>query len=197
MKYLKENGYYTASIEELEAFMEGKLKLPKKTVVITFDDGYLSNAIYAYPIMKEYEMKGAIFSIGELATREKKEFEPQGLQFISLEDMEKYKDVFLFGSHTYDLHHKNEQDIAFLKSLSKEEILNDLVKNIELLDSRYIAYPFGEYNKDAIKYVKEAGYKLGFTVRTGYVSRYTRKYKIPRIIISQDIDLDKFISFLK
>lgn len=197
MKYLHENGYYTITVDELEEFMNGKLKLPKKTVVITFDDGYLSNAVYAYPIMKEYGMKGTIFSIGELATREKTEFDPQGLQFISIEDMEKYKDVFLFASHTYDLHHQDENGIPFLKSLPKERIIEDLTKNMELLKSNYIAYPFGEYNKDSIKCAKKAGYKLGFTVRRGYVCRYTRRFKIPRIIISQDIDLDKFISFLK
>lgn len=197
MEYLKENGYYTATMNELESFIDGKIKLPKKTVVITFDDGYLSNGIYAYPIMKEYGMKGTIFSVGELATREKVEFDPEGLQYIPVEDMGKYNDVFLFACHTYDLHRQNEEGIPFLKSLSEEEIMKDLFKSKELLKSQYIAYPFGEYDKHTIKYVEEAGYKLGFTVSPGYVSRYTKKYEIPRMVINQNIDLDNFISFLK
>lgn len=41
MKYLNENNYYTATLDELELFMDRKLDLPKKTVVITFDDGII------------------------------------------------------------------------------------------------------------------------------------------------------------
>ena len=47
MDYLYENGFYTATLDELQAFMDGNITLPEKTVVITFDDSYLSNALYA------------------------------------------------------------------------------------------------------------------------------------------------------
>lgn len=52
MNYLHEQGYYTATMEELEQYVLGKTSLPAKTVVITFDDGYQNNYIYAYPILK-------------------------------------------------------------------------------------------------------------------------------------------------
>src|SRR5690606_18803891 len=45
MGYLHEEGYYTASLAELEQFVHGRLVLPEKTVVITFDDGYENNVI--------------------------------------------------------------------------------------------------------------------------------------------------------
>src|SRR5699024_1862299 len=76
MDYLYENNFYTATLEELELFIDGKIDLPEKTVVITFDDGYLSNVEYAYPIMKKYGFKGSIFMVGETATRDESDLMP-------------------------------------------------------------------------------------------------------------------------
>ena len=52
------------SFDELQAYVLRGEPLPKKPVVITFDDGYLSNYTLAYPILQKYGMKAAIFSIG-------------------------------------------------------------------------------------------------------------------------------------
>lgn len=52
MYYLYENGFHTATLDELQPFLDGEFTLPEKTVVLTFDDGYYSNALYAYPILK-------------------------------------------------------------------------------------------------------------------------------------------------
>ena len=64
MKYLYEHGYYTASLKDIQEFLYNKQKLPEKTVVITFDDGYESNYIYAYQVLKKYDLKAVIFIIG-------------------------------------------------------------------------------------------------------------------------------------
>ena len=47
MQYLKDNGYQTLFWKEACAYLEQGRPLPAKSVVITFDDGYLSNYIYA------------------------------------------------------------------------------------------------------------------------------------------------------
>ena len=65
IKYLKDNGYNTITIQELIDFKEGKKDLPKKSILITSDDGYLSNYEFMYPILKENNMKATIFVIGE------------------------------------------------------------------------------------------------------------------------------------
>lgn len=62
---LAENGWHAVSLEEAEGHFSGRLKLPKKSVWITFDDGYLDNYVYAYPILKKYGLKGTIFCVVE------------------------------------------------------------------------------------------------------------------------------------
>lgn len=197
MKYLYDNGYYTATLDELWDFLNENKTLPEKTVVITFDDGYLSNAVYAYPIMKEYGFKGAIFMRGGATIYPQKPFDPKGLQPISLEENYKYEDVFEYGCHTYDLHQKDIKDVALLVSLSKEEILEDLSKNKKLFNTDYIAYPFGKYNDNTLEYLKELGYKMGFTIKRGYVSKNSDKLQLPRFIIDPTINMDKFKKILQ
>ena len=65
MKFLAENGYKTLSVNEFIAYKKGELEVPKKSVCITFDDGWMDNYIYAYPIVKEFGLKANIFIITE------------------------------------------------------------------------------------------------------------------------------------
>jgi peptidoglycan/xylan/chitin deacetylase (PgdA/CDA1 family) len=62
IKYLAENGYRAIHLDEFYSALK-KWSMPKKTVLITFDDGYADNFIYAYPILKKYNMKATIFPV--------------------------------------------------------------------------------------------------------------------------------------
>lgn len=196
MDYLHNNGYFTATLDELQGFIDGNIELPKKTVVITFDDGYLSNAIYAYPIMKEYGFKATIFMRGGASILPQKAFDSKTLQVISVSESYKYIYVFEYGCHTYNLHSTDKNNIPLLLSLPKDKIIEDLKMNKELFNTKYIAYPFGKYNSDTIEYIKELGYEMGFTGNHGYVSKAMDKLQLPRIIIEPKTTMAKFKEIL-
>ena len=62
IKYLAEAGYRSLHLPEFFRYLKG-WNIPEKLVLITFDDGYADNYIYAYPILKKYNMKATIFPI--------------------------------------------------------------------------------------------------------------------------------------
>ncbi len=62
--YLEAMGYSTIHFKDYIEFKENGKKLPDNPIIITFDDGYYSNYEYAYPILKELNMKATIFAIG-------------------------------------------------------------------------------------------------------------------------------------
>lgn len=192
MKYLKDNGFYTATLEDLERFLAKEIDLPAKTVVITFDDGYYSNIEYAYPILKEYGQKATIFVVGKGVENATSETNMSStLRSLGYEDIKNTSDVFEFHSHTYDLH-KQINNMPALTVLSKEEILVDLNRIKEQLGTKYLAYPFGGYNENTIEVLKELNYKLAFTVKEGYASPNSEKYEIPRIIVWPSTNIERF-----
>lgn len=196
MGYLKQHNYHTATLNELELFIDGKLDLPKNTVVITFDDGYLSNVSYAYPVMREYGFKGSIFMVGETSERDESNLSPEELPHIPATETYKYEDVFEFGCHTYGLHNKNMEGIPLLESLPKEEIIEDLTKNNDLFNTNYMAYPYGSYNLNTIDYLQELGYTMAFTVEHGYVAKDSSKYELPRIVVSPKTSIETFKTYV-
>ena len=65
MKWLRSRNYRTINCEELYLWHTGKIRLPERSVLITFDDGYECLSRNAYPILKKYNMKGTIISLGQ------------------------------------------------------------------------------------------------------------------------------------
>ena len=61
MRALRDEGWTTVSLSELRAHMASGAPLPAKPVVLTFDDGYADNWVYAYPILKKHGHRAAIW----------------------------------------------------------------------------------------------------------------------------------------
>lgn len=163
--YLKENNFYTATMEDLSLFIDGKVQLPEKTVVITIDDGYFVNA--AIKVLEELDMQATLFLIGEVGS-------PENYQSDNLE----------IHSHTYSLHYPGAcsgGQGSPLKCLKREKILDDLKKSREQLNgSTVFCYPFFEYNDYAINILKEAGFEMAFIGGRRKIRVGSNKYKLPR-----------------
>lgn len=212
LKYLKENGYETISLEQMEDYYLGEeIQLPEKPIVITFDDGYLNNYEYAYPLLRKYDTKAVIYLIGWSVGRDTfidsdKEITPH---FNWEQAREMYESGLIqFGSHTFDLH--NEQGfsygygkevgfgLAIMDDESDEEyktrVEEDLKKSKIMIEEEIgqevtsIAYPYGEYNKTLIDMLEELGFK------SGLITESDQESKSPFTIRRQTITEDRRIS---
>src|SRR2546429_1027398 len=61
MNYLKREGYRVVSLAEFVEWLRLKRQLPRKSVVLTFDDGYQSFREYAYPVLKDLRFPATLF----------------------------------------------------------------------------------------------------------------------------------------
>ena len=172
MKYLKDNGYYTLTLTNLYSYLMNNTPIPKKSVVLTFDDGYENNYTAMFPVLKKYNFKATVFVITGNIDKYRK-----FLKSKQLLEMDKYGvDI---ESHT--VHHDN------LKMLSKNKQLKTLIKSKKYLEKTlnkqiyFFAYPFGGYNNSAIEALKEAGYKMAFTTVDGWSSKQNGILSLHRV----------------
>lgn len=63
LKYLKDNGYTTLSMDQCTDALAGRGPVPHKPVLLTIDDGRSSFWRFAYPLLKKYNMRATLFVI--------------------------------------------------------------------------------------------------------------------------------------
>lgn len=63
MTALKTSGFTPISFQEYYDYRVSGASLPDKPIIISFDDGYITNYEYAYPILKELNMKATFFAV--------------------------------------------------------------------------------------------------------------------------------------
>jgi peptidoglycan/xylan/chitin deacetylase (PgdA/CDA1 family) len=61
LRMLKRKGFNTIDFAQLYDYVSSGKTIPPNPIVLTFDDGYLDNWVYAYPLLKKYGFKGTIF----------------------------------------------------------------------------------------------------------------------------------------
>lgn len=67
IEFMKEN-FNVVTMEQVMDATEGKIELPEKALLLTFDDGYLDNYLFAFPILEEFGVQGSFFIPGKTFT---------------------------------------------------------------------------------------------------------------------------------
>lgn len=184
MKYLSDNNYYFPSWQEVEDFIDKKIGLPEKSVVITIDDGAESFIKYAIPIIEKYNVKATSFVV----TSWNGDWLPGTYRSSHLD----------FQSHSHDMHRAGANGKGRFVNLSYKDGLDDVQNSKDIIGNCTVfCYPFGHYNDTAIKALKGAGYKLAFTTKGGRVKQGASKFELPRVRMSKGISLKAFKEAVK
>ncbi len=190
LKYIVDNDYLALTMEEIEMFVDKEIRIPKNSIALTLDDGLLlENAV---PLLEKYKVHATFFII------------------TSQGDFEKYlgSKYARFESHTHDMHQNYKCPKAAASSQGGmmicwpvDEIVEDLkISQEKLRGSYYFAYPFFDHYGNAIKAVKEAGFRLAFVgekSKQGYSTYDTDRYLMLRKTVFDTHSMDTFISFLQ
>lgn len=206
MEYLYRAGYRTLKIAELIAYINNGLTLTQKAVVVTFDDGWLDNYMYAFPILKKYKINATVFLITNRVENASQNaakipsFIPTHEESKSLiEKGEPHKVVLRWnlikemsdtGLIEFYSHTKSH---AKCDSLPEKELAEELKESREIIEKRlgipcpYFCWPYGKYNDPALTAAKEAGYKAIFTTNHGVAQRGSDPFAINRIIVKDNI----------
>lgn len=182
LKYINDNKFTTITIRELYDYLKNNKPIPEKSIVITFDDGYMNNYTEAFPILKALNMKATIFCVGNSL---------DGSYYLSHEAIKEMSDYGIdIESHT--VNHVHLDTLSYDEQLLEMKKSKEILENITGKEVSSIAYPFGDYNTDTVKAAKQAGYSLGFTTNLGLSDRSDDIFELDRIYISSNYDMNTF-----
>jgi peptidoglycan/xylan/chitin deacetylase (PgdA/CDA1 family) len=175
MSHLKAHGYSTICFSDLEAARLGKKALPKKAVLVTFDDGYQNNYDLAYPVLRELGLKANLFVVCETIGRHNAWHDPANEPWQNMATWSQLREmrssgVFELANHT--MRHAN------LANLPREDVRWEVREAKARLEDGLgsalpaFAYPYGAgaYVPAVRETVFEAGHTLDFGIKQGLAS---------------------------
>lgn len=193
LQYLKANDYTSFHFKDLENLKT----LPKKSVVITFDDIYVNQLELAVPLLKKYGFKGC-FYIPFKYVGGKNTWDEGEKPILSLEQLQSLeKNIIELGMHSFA--HGNYRDMPLDKVRTDLEQSKVFVKNSGLDISPVLAYPYGKYPKKGTQkaafFNALQEYNINYGLRIGNrLNKFPFKnnYEIQRIDIKGEDSLSKF-----
>lgn len=176
MQYLVEDGYTVITPDELLDAWEGKGNLPKKAVVITFDDGNVDTYKNIFPILKKYNLKATMFVITDNVN-----LYPNYMTWDQAREMQ--------NSGLVDIESHTLSNRSFAKIYSRDKLWDQIYGSKQAIEwylkkpAKFIAYPEGKYTVESEEICKEVGYRAGFTVDYGLAKKLPKNYVLDRIPI--------------
>ena len=184
MAYLYEKGYDVLSIDDIVRAQTRD----SKTCAITFDDGYIGNFNYAYPILKKYGYSATLF----ISTKYVSLLE-QWMNWGQLRELASRG--FSIQSHTAThpaLEELEDKDIFYELSESKKIIEGEIGKDV-----KYLSLPFGSYKRNVTSIAREVGY-AGVLTSVPFSRNWALKPAlIGRIPIKASYDIHRFQNLIE
>ncbi|MEN6371528.1 MAG: polysaccharide deacetylase family protein [Armatimonadota bacterium] len=194
MEYLASHGYHTVNLSMLHDHLTKGTPLPRKPVVITFDDGYEDNFTNAMPVLKKHGMTAIVFVISDWIGKQN-EWEVQRpgrpvCRTMDLDQLREWLDAGLeIGAHTVS--HPR------LSELTEEEIARELTDSKKALESLlnvpvdFLCYPYGNFD-GRVRRLASASYKAALAISSGTTIWHNDLYALRRVSVSARKPLQDF-----
>lgn len=199
MSYLNKAGYRVLGLDVLVNSIKNGSTLPEKSIAITFDDGFADNYDNAFPILKDYGFPATVFAVSRLVDRTNEWMQNEGFPRRKLLGWRELKEMSVngvtIGSHT-TIH-------PSLTNIEAESARQEIIKSKSDLEDalgkpvHFFAYPYGRFNEEVEKFVREAGYLGACSTRSGFNSDHANPFILRRIEVYGTDSLWKFILKLR
>jgi peptidoglycan/xylan/chitin deacetylase (PgdA/CDA1 family) len=194
MRYLKNQGYHVINLKEFIEFVSLKRQLPRRSVLLTFDDGYRSFRQYALPVLQELGFTATLFVYTDYVGAGSNAFTWADLKKLQQEGFDvqahskSHGDMLRASSEPAGEYEKRlEAELAQPRALFQ--------KNLGFAPE-FLAYPYGRQDDAVVRRTKDRGYTAAFTVRRQGSPSFVDPYRINRSQIYPEMSMDDFIKNL-
>lgn len=162
------------SLDDVLDRLERGEPAPRRSAVITFDDGYAETHTLAWPLLRKFGFPATVFvTPGEVGL-------PGFATWDQIIDMS--KDAVTIGSHT--MHH------SYLPNVDDRQLPEELLQSKAVIEDRigrridYLSYPIGGYTPQAQAAARQAGYRAALTTNRG-ISRAVDRFALRRVKMTE------------
>ncbi len=195
LAYLKANDYRVIPLKDLLGFLRGESALPKRSVVLTIDDGHHSIYKIAYPLLKEFGYQATLFVYSDY-------IDNGGLRWKEL------KEMVDSGVITAQSHSKSHDNLTLRlpgesQSRYRRRLRNEVNEPTALLRRKldrkveFYAYPYGDADAQVIEELRVNGLHLGLTVVPSANPAFAYPYLLHRTMIFGNRGMQGFKAALK
>jgi len=195
MAWLAAARYTPITLDQAFVHSRGSVLLPKRAVVITFDDGFAECAEHAVPILRRRHFKATFYLVAGLMGETSRWDLAEGHSEMPLLEQAAARVLveagFTCGSHSVTHPH--------LAELAPNDCRDELRMSRRLLEERlgctvlHLAYPFGSFNQRVCALAAEAGYETACSVRIGISGLADDRYALHRVPICGADSLVDFV----
>jgi peptidoglycan/xylan/chitin deacetylase (PgdA/CDA1 family) len=169
MAWLSRRGYHAVTLRQVLRYWRSGIALPRKPIVLSFDDGYLSDYTIALPVLRRYHWPGVLNLVvnnvrpGDLTAQEVRRLIAAGWEI--------------------DAHTISHVDLTRLDPAAlRREVAGSRTRLRRMFGQRvdFFCYPLGHYDARVVAAVRAAGYR-GATTEDPGLARPARRFRLPRI----------------
>ncbi len=188
LSYLKENGYSTVDFYDLSRGITNQGDLPEKPIILTFDDGYIDNYEYAFPILQEHGFTATFFIVTDFVDEGRAGY----MDWLMIEEM-------AAAGMRMESHSRNHPD---LRTLSRDGLIWEMLGSRETLAAhigytpRYFAYPGGTYDEASIEILDELQFWGAVTTKGGTWHGFDDRFEWTRVRIRFSTTVSEFAALV-
>ena len=212
LKYLQSSHYTAISMTDLINYVDGRGQLPEKPIVLSFDDGYLNNYIYVYPLIQQYHTKIVLSILGKNTD----DFTRIPSDNLDYSHVTWWQINEMMGSglveiqnHTYNMHtitrkrfgcqRRRGESLEHYEQALTEDIgrLQERVQTITGAVPNTFTYPYGQVSSESLPVIRRMGFRASLTCQYG-INMITKNpeglYGLRRICRSHGVPARKAIA---
>jgi len=210
LRSISEGGYRTLTLDELLGFMTGSMRIRGRAVVITFDDAFLDNFVYAFPLLRAYGARAAVFTptawldgassapLGEAGLSAFRKKAPTHSEAKALIQEGRFSEAIMDWDMAREMHGSGLVEFAShtathaeCDALGPGDLARELRASKERLEEvfgapcHHLCWPRGRYSEAALAGALAAGYRACFTTERGVVTEGSDPLRVERIVTKE------------
>lgn len=185
MQFLHDRGYRTLHLDDLMSIRRGEMSLPPRPILVTFDDGFRSVYLYAFPVLKRLQMKATLFVTPDANSENFRKNAPLDEPVRPEEMREMCAAGISIESHAMTHRYLTDLDEATIRwelSASREALADIVGRPV-----RFLAIPSGAYNRTIRRIARDTGYEAVFGMGKGTIHPGSDLFALRRLVVGRDL----------